>query len=84
MNFADFKKKLASDQEFAKKFVDVKSPAELIKLAAAEGYTFTEADLKNSTDVTSEELENAAGGGFVTNGSGDWVDFSTSIVKGRA
>ena len=37
MNFDDFKKKVYSDEEFAQKFAEAKSPAELVELAAAEG-----------------------------------------------
>lgn len=80
MKFEEFKKKVAADKEFAKKFAGAKSAEELIKLAAAEGFTITLEDLKNSTKVSSKDLEKAAGGGFITNG-GSWVDFSTSIVK---
>ena len=65
MNFADFKKKASTDKEFAKKFADVKTPEELVKLAAAAGYIFTVEDIKNNTDVSAEELEQSAGGGIV-------------------
>ena len=62
MNYIDFRKKLVADADFAKKFSAAKNPAELIKLAAAEGSTFTEDDIKNNTDLLPEELEKSAGG----------------------
>lgn len=65
MNYIDFRKKLVADADFAKKFAGCKNPAELIKLAAAEGYTFTEDDIKNNTDLLPEELEKTAGGGWI-------------------
>lgn len=63
MNFTDFKKKLFADKDFAKKFEGIKDPAELVKAAAAEGFTFTVEDMKNNTDLLPEELEQTAGGG---------------------
>ncbi|MBQ6382635.1 MAG: Nif11-like leader peptide family RiPP precursor [Clostridia bacterium] len=80
MKFDEFKKKVTADKEFAEKFAGVKSVDEMIRLAAAEGFTITEDDIRNSAKVTDADLEKAAGGGFITNG-GSWVDFSTSIVK---
>ena len=62
MNYIDFRKKLVADADFAKKFSGAKTPAELIKLAAAEGYIFTEDDIKNNTELLPEELEMSAGG----------------------
>jgi predicted ribosomally synthesized peptide with nif11-like leader len=76
MNFADFKKKLFADKEFAEKFKGIKDAAELIKAAAAEGFTFTEEDMKNNTELTPEELEMTAGGGHIGP-----VDFSTSFIS---
>ena len=70
MNYIDFRKKLVADDDFAKKFAGCKNPADLIKAAAAEGFTFTEDDIKNNTELLPEELEKSAGGGsyiaFVT------------------
>ncbi|MBQ6382634.1 MAG: Nif11-like leader peptide family RiPP precursor [Clostridia bacterium] len=66
MKFDEFKKKVTADKEFAGKFAGVKSVDELIRLAAAEGFTITEDDIRNSTKVTAADLEKAAGGGFIT------------------
>ena len=63
MNYIDFRKKLVADDDFAKKFAGCKTPADLIKAAAAEGFTFTEDDIKNNTELLPEELEKSAGGG---------------------
>ena len=65
MNYIDFRKKLVADADFAKKFAGTKNPAELVKLAAAEGFTFTEDDIKNNTELLPEELEKTAGGGWI-------------------
>ena len=65
MSFAEFKEKLAADPEFAKKFADIKSVDELIDAAAKEGYTFTAEDIKNSAELSDEEIESAAGGASV-------------------
>lgn len=62
MNYIDFRKKIVADKEFGAKFAGCKTPADLIKAAAAEGYTFTEDDIKNNTDLLPEELEKSAGG----------------------
>ena len=62
MTLMDFKKKLVSDKEFAKKYAGIESPAELIKAAAADGFIFTEDDIKNDTELLPEELEKSAGG----------------------
>ena len=78
MNYIDFRKKLVADADFAKKFSATKNPAELIKLAAAEGYTFTEDDIKNNTELLPEELEKTAGGGWVA--YSDWFVGSEYIA----
>ena len=66
-NYIDFRKMLATDADFGKKFSGCKTPAELIKAAAAEGFAFTEEDIKNNTELLPEELEKAAGGvSFIT------------------
>ena len=62
MNYMDFKKKVLSDETFAAKFADCKTPEDLVAAAAKEGYTFTVEDIKNNTELLPEELENAAGG----------------------
>ena len=78
MNYIDFRKKLVADADFAKKFAAAKTPAELIKLAAAEGFTFTEDDIKNNTELLPEELEKTAGGGWIA--VSDWFVGSEYIV----
>ena len=78
MNYIDFRKKLVADDDFAKKFSGTKNPAELIKLAAAEGYTFTEDDIKNNTELLPEELEKSAGGSWI--GGPDWFVAPVAII----
>lgn len=78
MNYIDFRKKLVADADFAKKFSATKNPAELIKLAAAEGYTFTEDDIKNNTELLPEELEKSAGGSWI--GGPDWFVGSSAVI----
>lgn len=62
MGFKEFKEKVLGDKAFAEKFKKVTSPEELVKLAAAEGYSFTVEDVKNNTELTDAELDAAAGG----------------------
>ncbi|MBR0090084.1 MAG: Nif11-like leader peptide family RiPP precursor [Lachnospiraceae bacterium] len=62
MNYTDFRKKVAADKEFAKKFEGCKGIGELVAAAAKEGYEFTEDEVKNNTELLPEELEAAAGG----------------------
>lgn len=70
MNYAEFRQKLVADKDFAGKFAGCKSPADLVAAAAKEGFTFTEADIKNNTELLPEELEKAAGGSWIA--SSDW------------
>lgn len=62
MDYMDFRKKIATDKDFKAKFVDCKSSEELITAAAAEGYTFTEEDIRNNTEILPEELDSFVGG----------------------
>ena len=65
MSFRDFRKKIAVDRAFAAKFVDCKSPEALVEAAAREGYSFTVEDIKNDTELLTEEVALAAGGMLV-------------------
>ena len=78
MNYADFRKKLVADLDFAKKFADCKTPADLVKVAAEEGFIFSEDDIKNNTELLPEELEKAAGGSWIA--SSDWFVGGGAIV----
>ena len=78
MNYTDFRKKLVADEAFAKKFAGCKTPADLIKAAAAEGFTFTEDDIKNNTELLPEELEKSAGGSWIA--ASDWFVGGGAIV----
>ena len=78
MNYTDFRKKLAADKAFGAKFSACKTPAALVEAAAKEGFTFTEDDIKNSTELLPEELEKAAGGSWIV--SGDWFVGGSYIV----
>ena len=82
MNYIDFRKKLVADDDFAKKFSATKSPAELVELAAKEGYIFTEDDIKNNTDLLPEELEKSAGGSWI--GGPDWFIGYAAIIVGTS
>lgn len=62
MNYTDLRKKVIADKEFAEKFADCKTPADVVKVAVAEGYDITEDDIKNNTELLPEELELTAGG----------------------
>lgn len=70
MDYTDFRKKLATDRDFAAKFIEYNTPEALVKAAAAEGYTFTVEDIKNNTDILPEELKIASGGINVANSFG--------------
>lgn len=65
MGFIEFKEKVMKDEAFAAKFKGVSSPAKLVELAKAEGFSFTVEDVKNNTELTSEELESVAGGASI-------------------
>ena len=81
MDYIEFRKKIATDDDFAKKFTDAKDPATLIKLAAAEGFNFTEDDIKNNTEILPEELEKSAGGDDnSTVAYSDWFVTPSAIV----
>jgi predicted ribosomally synthesized peptide with nif11-like leader len=58
----EFKEKVAADEAFAAKFKDVKSAEELVEIAAKEGFTFTVDDITESTELSDDDLEAAAGG----------------------
>ena len=62
MDYMDFRKKLATDRDFAAKFIEYNTPEALVTAAAAEGYIFTAEDIKNNTNILPEELSIAAGG----------------------
>ena len=79
MNYIDFRKKLVADDDFAKKFAGCKTPADLIKAAAAEGFTFTEDDIKNNTELLPEELEKSAGGSYII--SANWFITDEKIIN---
>ena len=70
MNYMDFRKKLATDRDFAAKFNDCATVEALVKAAAREGYSFTAEEVRNDTDVLPEELSAAAGGINVANAFG--------------
>ena len=62
MNYIDFRKKLATDQDFAAKFNDCATVEALVKAAAREGYSFTAEEVRNNTEILPEELATVAGG----------------------
>lgn len=62
MNITEFKNKLAEDASFAEKFINVKTPEDLVKLAAAEGYSFTVEDVENASELSDDNLDAVAGG----------------------
>lgn len=65
MGIKEFKEKISKDKAFADQFKEVKTPEELVKIAAAEGFTFTVDDVKNSAELTDKELDAAAGGNVI-------------------
>ncbi len=79
MGLKEFKEKLLSDKEYAKKYADVKTPEEVVEIASKDGYTFTAEDVKNDTELTDTELEAAAGGGITADGEMKSV---TILAKG--
>lgn len=58
----DFKDRLATDAEFFKKLKDYESAEEIVRFAAEEGYSFTEEELLEETELSDAELASAAGG----------------------
>lgn len=65
MGIKEFKEKIIRDKAFADKFQSVKTPEELVRIAAAEGFSFTVDDVKSNTELTDAELEAAAGGSSI-------------------
>lgn len=63
MDFRDFRRKLATDNAFAKQFENCHSPEELVAAAAQEGYSFSVEDIKNDTELLPEEIAQVSGGG---------------------
>ena len=80
MNFEDFKSKIASDKDFAAKFVG-KKPSEVVALAKAEGYNISTADLKMS--LSDDDFDAVAGGAFLSGLSGGFKH-PISVVSGSA
>lgn len=62
MDYKDFRRKLSTDTEFARKFDGCETLEALIAAAAREGYSFTVEDIKNDTDLLPEEVAFVAGG----------------------
>ena len=81
MTYIDFRKKIATDNEFAAKFTECKTPEALVEAAAKEGYTFTVADINEQTELLPEELELAAGG-WAIGGKNWFVTGHTIATKG--
>jgi predicted ribosomally synthesized peptide with nif11-like leader len=67
-----FKEKIIQDEAFAKKFENVKTPEDVVSLAAKEGFSFTVEDVKNNTELTDVELKAVAGGSTIA-GPGHFV-----------
>lgn len=63
MDYKDFRRKLSTDTEFARKFDACETVEALIEAAAREGYSFTVEDVKNDTELLPEEAALVAGGG---------------------
>ena len=61
-DYVDFRKKAATDRSFAAKFEDCDSVEALVAAAAREGYSFTVEDIKNDTELLTEEVALAVGG----------------------
>ena len=78
MTYIDFRKKIATDKEFAAKFAECKTPEALVEAAAKEGYEFTVEDINENTELLPEELELAAGGWAI--GSKNWFVSPYGIV----
>ncbi len=62
MGLKEFKERIMTDEAYAKKYIDISSPEDLVEIASEDGYTFTVDDVKNNTELTDAELEAAAGG----------------------
>jgi predicted ribosomally synthesized peptide with nif11-like leader len=60
--FKEFKEKIPGDAEFAKKYEDAATVADLVAPAAGDGFVFTEDDVKNDTELADAELRGVAGG----------------------
>ncbi len=64
MGLKEFKERILNDAEYAKKFADVQSTEDLVKLASKDGYIFSAEDYENNSELTDAELEAAAGGKY--------------------
>ncbi len=81
MDYKDFRKKIIDDSSFAAKFKEIKDIPALIKAAAAEGYNFTEEEVKNYTELLPEELAYAIGGLAVSHEMGDMLAINTDVIN---
>lgn len=69
MDYKDFRRKLSTDTEFARKFDACETVEALIEAAAREGYSFTVEDVKNDTELLPEEAALVAGGALNVSGA---------------
>ena len=63
MGIKEFSEKVKSDSSFAAKFKNAKTPAQIVDLAKAEGYSFTVDDVKAASNLSDKDLDAVAGGG---------------------
>ena len=81
MDYKDFRKKIIDDSSFAAKFKGIQDIAELVEAAAAEGYTFTEEEVKDYTELLPEELAYANGGLAVSKEMGDMLALNPDVIN---
>ena len=62
MGIKEFTEKAKSDSVFAAKFKNAKTPAQIVELAKAEGYSFTVDDVKAASNLSDADLDGVAGG----------------------
>ncbi len=80
MGWKEFKEKLMSDKEYAKKYADAETAEDVVEIASRDGYNFTAEDVKNNSELTEAELE-AAAGGTTIDGKGIFVNGNSIFVK---
>lgn len=80
-SLVEFRGRLTSDNEFYRKFKDLETAAEIIRLAEEEGYHFTVDELIGETELSNEELASAAGGVFTSSISGDVTPYAGLVNR---
>lgn len=80
MDYKSFKDRIAKDKAFAKEFEGIEDIKELIAAAEKMGFSFTEEDVRNESELSEKELAAVAGGGVIQPEDQVVHDYTPSIM----